>query len=55
MTVKVKALSVTSKYCYIYIHFAVSNLMAFSLYLKAFNNAAHYFELTTGCDTVRNL
>ncbi|CAJ0545114.1 Ff.00g085870.m01.CDS01 [Fusarium sp. VM40] len=25
------------------------------LYLKAFNNAAHYFELTTGCDTVRNL
>ncbi|KAF4996544.1 hypothetical protein FGRMN_4428 [Fusarium graminum] len=26
-----------------------------SLYLKDFNNAAHYFELITGCETVRNL
>ncbi|KAF4958802.1 hypothetical protein FGADI_2146 [Fusarium gaditjirri] len=25
------------------------------LYLRDFNNAAHYFELITGCDTVRNL
>ncbi|KAM0213323.1 hypothetical protein ACHAQI_004366 [Fusarium lateritium] len=26
-----------------------------SLYEKDFNGAAHYFELVTGCDTVRNL
>ncbi|KAM5517631.1 hypothetical protein FOXYSP1_08416 [Fusarium oxysporum f. sp. phaseoli] len=26
-----------------------------TLYLKDFNNATHYFELITGCDTVRNL
>ncbi|KAF5576037.1 hypothetical protein FPCIR_12824 [Fusarium pseudocircinatum] len=25
------------------------------LYLKDFNSAAHYFELITGCDTVRKL